>query len=436
MADMDDLQQLYGQLNGEERDLFMNRVGQARDEIAEKRAALGVRQREGMEGRDLAEIGRTRREIAEARDEDDDDDDEARRYNPLLYRDIDRNLGRRGAEGSIARALMDAIQDDRERYPGDRAYYARQAPVLEHFVARHGGGHLVVQEGYYDTTVEVLIAVDSNTPTLAVANLAKGTNFPGFVEFVGQINASRMGNAYTVTGSDTNLSQPGATTYPDEVFGITGISMDLIGYRMKLDTGAAAWPYGLSNLQQQIMQGGIEFYDDKGLFLPRDFFQRETDKHLLPRLLAEGAVVQFQWSDIGAGDNSDTKTLHVCDFSDIVLGHHTKDVAKTSGGALTLDFPGLFFWTLNQSEDTPRDRGGKGLFSLNIAQQAPTALPFAPVYIGSSGARVVPQSIGMYLRATVHGIGIWDRRRPRFERESNWMARTVDSVRAAARAGR
>jgi hypothetical protein len=33
--------------------------------------------------------------------------------------------------------------------------------------------------------------------------------------------------------------------------------------------------------------------------------------------------------------------------------------------------------------------------------------------------------------ATVRGIGIWDVRRPRFEREANWLARTVESVRAS-----
>jgi hypothetical protein len=449
MAEMDDVQALYSQLGADEKDLFMNRVMAARDELAARRAEetergaeRGVKSRERFEGYDRSRIARERREIADLKNPEpmaptprDDDDDEVRRFNPLFYRDVDRFLARRRPEDSIARALMDAIQDDRERYPGDRHYYAREAPVLEHFVARHGGGRLRIQEGYYDTTVEVLVNIDSNTPTLAVATLAKGSNYTGFVEYVGMPNASRMGQPYTVTGADTTLSQPGATIYPDEVFGISGISLDLIGFRMKLDPGGAGYPYGLSPLQAQVVSGGLEFTDENGILLPRDFFEKHTGRCILPKLL-QGAVVQFQWSDIGAGDNSDTKTIHVCDFSDIELGHGMKHVGTTSGGARTLDFPGLYFWTLNQSEDVPRDRGGKGLFNLNIAQQVPAALPFAPIYIGNSAARVAPLQIGMYIRATVHGIGIWDEGRPRFERETNWLARTVESVRAAMAPGR
>lgn len=350
----------------------------------------------------------------------------SRKYRGLAE-DIDELYGRKQPiqRRHVHDLARRAIKKDREKSPYRGPAWGLHNRVLDHFQARHGkDSGFVEQPGEYWSTAEVIFNVDGDKG-LAAASIDKGSDFEAFTEHLGQNNAVRMGQSYTTTTADTNLSHPSQLTYVDEVFMITDISARFGGLRIAYEPGDLT-NLGLSGHLQNMVTGKTEVWDQQGLILPKDFFDDCTGELLLLKILRCGAIVSFKWTDTGAGGNAQSKTIVVDTFDKIPITG-VRNLKSTSGGARSHNTKDGYLWTLNNNFELSHDSGGNGLFTAALQVQNDIAMPFTPITIKGSAERLRPVKIGVYIELRLHGIGYWSQSSPR-QTSRHGRARSMDTV--------
>ena len=258
---------------------------------------------------------------------------------------------------------------------------------------RRALGRPVVQtKGFYFGMAEVIFTGEGDK-SIAALTLAPSTSTV-FHEAI-DVGTTRLGTTHKATPADTNLQNPGENLFPNEKMIITHLSMELAGYRVQYDPSDV----GGLKLPQNVLEalsGRQTLFDEDGILLPKEIYDRYTGRSLLAEALNPSGVLYFAWKKRVSGGSNDTKEIFINHLQ--AIPKQRKDLHETSGGAALLAMNEGYIWSLNQQQP-----GQGGLFEARLKTHDNLILPINAVPIPAGGTAFVPKQLGVYFRVTLYG---------------------------------
>jgi len=286
-------------------------------------------------------------------------------------------------------------------------------------------GNVQAGVGYYWGTLQVPMTVEQGTAGTSqqfVLNVppASGQTANPIIDScfdlaIGNVEENWFGGPHTLDLSDTNLQNPGAFLYPDQLFMIEAVSARLKSIRIQYYAVGSApgavspnifsFNPALSPVTAGTLQGSNPVWDRGALVLPVEFFNSLTDVSELAQAVAMATTICFAWSDLGTGgviNNSNIPIERMC----AVPGHARTGVQETSGAGLHLHLERAYIWCLDKQFQASTDEGGNGLFSAQLQQAQSFSFPFTPVANLFNVATPVPLGVAIEWQLSLHGTSL------------------------------
>ena len=339
---------------------------------------------------------------------------------------------RRGLRHGLGRGgiAMPGRMHPNEVLPDDRVFWRRGADmnrwrwdIIARYKELHPGG-IDVWPGFYWGTLQVPLSVEGPTTNpLFVLNVPppSGSNANPLIDScfdmaIGDVEPQWFGGPHVLDLSDTNVQNPGAFLYPDQLMIIEAVSASLQAIRIQYFpvTSPQTIPAGmftallpLPNNPATIgmLAGTNPVWDRGALVLPVEFFNQFSDVSELAQAIAMVTTIAFAWDDRGAGGQENIAIKPITRMS-AVPGSARQGVQETPGGVPCLDLPKGYIWCRDRQFQATEDSGGNGLFSAQLRQSASFAFPFTPVASLFGTSTPVPLGVALEWQLAVHGTAL------------------------------
>jgi hypothetical protein len=318
--------------------------------------------------------------------------------------------------GGEVKRLQHEIDEARRGYHRSERMSAYRYDVIRRYLELHNG-NVSVGEGYYYCTAQLPFTVECSNAgqasfVMPAVAANSSNNYTGFDFAVGD-TVNWIGGNHTLTLADTNLTNPGANIYPDELLIVEWVKFGFKGVRIVYPNGVySTFPTNTA----AALAGNLWMFDGEGQFLPQEIFDKYNyDECRLARLVGEASTLHFQWQDVGLGGTKNTNDIPVLSLQDVPdLGRRPTNVRFTSGaaGEGVLQLPRGYIWCLNRAYQANNDEGGNGLFNIALEVTDGAVLPFVPLLPSVSGPgqtptlAQVPTMAAVYWQITVGGTSI------------------------------
>lgn len=292
--------------------------------------------------------------------------------------------------------------------------------IIERYKRIHGG-HVDAGIGFYYGTLQVPMLVETGTggssSNMFVLNVPppSGSNANPVIDScfdlaIGDTEEEWFGGPHILDLSDTNLQNPGAFLYPDQLMMIEAVSARLKAIRIQYyEPGSAPGNFDFSPSASPVTAGTLSgtnpVWDRGSLVLPGEFFNQLTDVSELAQAIAMVTTICFAWADRGTGgaQNLAVKPIErMC----AVPGAARQGVQETSGAGIHLDLPNAYIWCLDKQFQATTDEGGNGLFSAQLQQAASFAFPFTPVAALFGVGTPIPLGCALEWQLTLWGTSL------------------------------
>jgi hypothetical protein len=283
--------------------------------------------------------------------------------------------------------------------------------------SEYHNGRIAAGIGFYYATWQAALQSEGSPANAAfVVNVPPSTQTQAnpvidtcFDLAIGDTEVNWLGGQHVLNLSDTNLQNPGAFLYQDQLMIIEAVSVRLKAIRIQYYQPGASTA-GFPNIVNTpvtagVLAGTFPVWDRNNLILPQEFFNQYSDVSELAQALAMVTTIVFAWDDKGVGGNEDLATKPV-ERMCAVPGHDRRGVQETSGAGLTLDLSRGFIWCLDKQFQANTDAGGNGLFSAQLRQSESFAFPFTPLQLYGSAGPVMPIACALEWQLTLWGTSL------------------------------